>query len=193
MPVIGVSNDGRLLIGVDPIKLAFMITIRIATEEDAELLPKIERSSGEAFRQIEHLAWIADDEVQSVERHLSLIRQGSSWVAHSATQGIAGFLSAERHGRSLHVWQMAVHADWQKQGIGRKLIGAAVRWSLAQDITALTLTTFRNVPWNEPFYRSCGFRVIETDVPVSLQNILDAEAAAGLPREQRCAMIYNRP
>ena len=170
-----------------------MITIKIASEEDAELLTDIELSSGEAFRQIEHLAWIADDEVQSVERHLDLIRQGSSWVAHSATQGIAGFLSAERREQSLHVWQMAVHADWQKQGIGRKLIDAAVRWSFAKDITALTLTTFRDVPWNEPFYRSCGFRVIDNDVPVSLQNILDTEVAAGLPREQRCAMIYSRP
>ena len=51
-----------------------MITIKIANEEDAELLPEIELSSGEAFRQIEHLAWIADDQVQSVERHLGLIR-----------------------------------------------------------------------------------------------------------------------
>ena len=169
-----------------------MITIKIASEEDAELLPPIELSSGEAFRQIAHLAWIADDAVQSVERHRDLIRQGSSWVAHSATHGIAGFLSAERRGRSLHVWQMAVHADWQKQGIGRKLIGAAVRWSFAEDIASLTLTTFRDVPWNEPFYRSCGFRVIDTDVPVPLQKILDAEAAAGLPRDRRCAMIYDR-
>ena len=170
-----------------------MITIKIANEEDAELLPEIELSSGEAFRQIEHLAWIADDQVQSVERHLGLIRQGSAWVAHNAAQGIIGFLSAEQSGRSLHVWQMAVHADWQKQGIGRKLIGAAARWSFAKNITSLTLTTFRKVPRNAQFYRSCGFRVINTDVPVSLQMILDAEAAAGLPREQRCAMIYERP
>ena len=47
-----------------------MLTIRPAIETDADLLPEIERSSGELFRQIPALAWIADDGVQSVARHL---------------------------------------------------------------------------------------------------------------------------
>ena len=98
-----------------------MIVIRPAREEDAGWLPDIERSSGEAFRQIEHLAWIADDDVQSSERHLELIRQGSAWVAQLESEALVGFLNAERVGNSLHIWQMAVLADWQQRGIGRKL------------------------------------------------------------------------
>ena len=92
-----------------------MIAIRKAGEEDAKMLPDIERSSGEAFRQIEHLAWIAEDEVQSAERHLELIQQGSAWVAQSRSKDLVGFLSAERLGRSLHIWQMAVRANWQQR------------------------------------------------------------------------------
>lgn len=167
-----------------------MVIIRPANEDEAQLLPDIERLSGEAFRQIEHLAWIADDHVQSVERHLELIRQGSAWIAQSESGALVGFLNAERFGRSLHIWQMAVLADWQERGVGRKLIDAALRWAAEQQLSMVTLTTFCNVAWNESFYHSCGFRRIDTDLPKSLQDFLDAEEKAGLPRDQRCAMIY---
>ena len=167
-----------------------MIVIRPACEEDAESLPEIERSSGEAFRQIEHLAWIADDDVQSADRHLELIQQGSAWVAQSEPDQLVGFLNSERIGETLHIWQMAVLADWQQRGVGRKLIDAALHWAAEQHLSPVTLTTFCNVAWNEIFYHSCGFRRIDTDLPLSLQNILDAEEQAGLPRNQRCAMIY---
>lgn len=168
-----------------------MIVIREARVEDAGLLPDIERSSGEAFRQIEHLAWIADDDVQSADRHLELIQQGSAWVAQSEAGELVGFLNSERVGHSLHIWQMAVLADWQQRGVGRKLIDAALHWAAEQHLSPVTLTTFCNVAWNELFYHSCGFRRIDTDLPLSLQSILDAEEKAGLPRNQRCAMIYT--
>jgi len=42
-----------------------MQTIRHATQQDAAAMPDIERSSGEAFRIIPNLAWIADDKVTS--------------------------------------------------------------------------------------------------------------------------------
>lgn len=168
-----------------------MITIRPANEEDARLLPAIERSSGEAFRQIGHLAWIADDDVQSTARHLELIRLGSAWVAQSGTHNLIGFLNAERLGESLHIWQMAVLHEWQQKGVGRKLIDAALLWAAQKHLLPVTLTTFCNVAWNESFYHSCGFRRIDTDLPSSLQNILYEEEQAGLPREQRCAMIFT--
>lgn len=169
-----------------------MIVIRTAKTEDARFLPDIEQSSGEAFRQIEHLAWIADDEVQSTNRHLELIRQGSAWVAQSETAGLVGFLNAERRGSTLHIWQMAVLADWQQRGIGRKLIDAALHWAAEHDLSPVTLTTFCDVAWNELFYHSCGFRRIDTDLPKLLQEILDAEERAGLPQDRRCAMLYTK-
>ena len=133
---------------------AVMTLIRPAKEEDAKLLPDIERSSGETFRQVEHLAWIADDDVQSAERHLDLIRQGSAWVAQSDADELVGFLNAERVGHSLHIWQMAVLAHWQQRGIGRQLIVAALRWANDQHLSPVTLTTFCELAWNESFYHS---------------------------------------
>lgn len=168
-----------------------MITIKLASEEQATLLPAIERSSGQAFRQTESLAWIADDDIQSAEFHQKLICQGTAWVAQNTFQDIVGFLSAERKRQSLHIWQMAVHSDWQQRGIGRRLMDAALCWSAKNNLSAVTLTTFRDLVWNEPFYKSCGFCTIVDDMPITLQNILDSEANAGLPRELRCAMIFQ--
>ena len=165
-----------------------MIKIEIADTSDAQFLPDIERSSGEAFRHLPSLAWIADDDVQSLERHLELIELGQAWVARS-DQGIVGFLSAERFVNSLHIWQMAVHSDFQKKGIGRALIVQAKQAAASAGLTNLTLTTFRHVAWNEPFYASCGFRTLKpNDLCERLKATLDAEERAGLPLDQRRAM-----
>ena len=165
-----------------------MIKIEIADTSDAQFLPDIERSSGEAFRPLPSLAWIADDDVQSLERHSELIELGQAWVARS-DQGIVGFLSAERFVNSLHIWQMAVHSNFQKKGIGRALIVQAKQAAASAGLTNLTLTTFRHVAWNEPFYASCGFRTLKpNDLCERLKATLDAEERAGLPLDQRCAM-----
>jgi GNAT superfamily N-acetyltransferase len=84
---------------------------------------------------------------------------------------------------------MSVRSDQQRKGIGRDLIRAAELWARSKQLTALTLTTFRDVPWNAPFYRSCGFELVNPIGYPMLLATLEAEREAGLPIEQRCAMI----
>lgn len=165
------------------------MTIRFATLADASLLPDIERSSGEAFRDVRDLAWIADDDVTPAERHAALVGQGTVWVASDPDGRLVGFLSAELHRDALHIWQMSVLSDQQRKGVGRALIGAAESWAESNQLTALTLTTFRSVAWNAPFYQSCGFKFVDPELHPMLLATLEAERQAGLPFEQRCAML----
>ena len=167
-----------------------MQTIRPAIECDADLLPEIERSSGETFRQIPALAWIADDDVQPADRYRELISRGASWVA-TVDGNVIGFLSAERHGETLHIWQMSVHFEHQGKGVGRALIDAARQWAKVQGLSSITLTTFRDVPWNAPFYESCGFGLVAPNSSPFLMNVLAEEKKAGLPMEGRCAMLLR--
>jgi len=167
-----------------------MQTIRPATQNDAAAMPDIERSSGAAFRQIPHLAWIADDTVTSQQRHEALIRLGAAWVSHDASNMLTAFLTAEVREDVLHIWQMSVRSDQQRKGIGRNLIKAAEHWARSRHLVGLSLTTFRDVPWNAPFYRSCGFHDVDPQFFPALQATLEAEQQAGLPIEQRCAMIW---
>ncbi|MCD0419938.1 GNAT family N-acetyltransferase [Rubrivivax sp. JA1024] len=166
-----------------------MIRIRHARDTDAPLLPAIERSSGEIFRLSPGLEWIADDDVQSEQRHRALIADGLALVAELPDYGIVAFLNGEVQPDALHIWQMSVHLDRQRRGIGRRLIDAAQHFATDHGVAALTLTTFRDVPWNEPYYQRLGFITLgDDDLCPRLRAVLDAEEQAGLPKARRCAM-----
>jgi GNAT superfamily N-acetyltransferase len=148
----------------------------------------VERSAGASFRSIPELAWIADDNVMSVEAHREYIGQGTSWVAVFNGR-LVGFLCAERTGEDLHIWELAVHQACQGQGIGRRLIETAVEHARASSVESVTLTTFRDVPWNEPFYQRIGFKTLDiAETGARLERILAKEVGLGLPGERRCAM-----
>ncbi|WP_092782180.1 GNAT family N-acetyltransferase [Rhodospira trueperi] len=163
--------------------------IRPATPDDAPCLPAIERSSGAVFRSLPDLAWVADDDVQSEACHLDLIARGKAWVCVDEDDRPTGFLNGHGVGDVFHILQMAVLHDLQGRGLGVALIEEAKRFSMSRNMRALTLTTFRDVPWNAPFYRRRGFRILdEHELDERLRGILNHEAEAGFPRERRCAM-----
>jgi GNAT superfamily N-acetyltransferase len=166
--------------------------IRLATQADARALPEIEASAGEIFRDIPELAWIADDGGQSEERHRELIAQGTAWVATNKHGMPVGFINGEELDGNFHIWELSVHRAFHGQRIGKALIEKAKRFARDKHLHALTLTTFRDVPWNAPYYRSLGFEVVEGDaVTKALASILQKEADLGLPVDLRCAMALR--
>jgi GNAT superfamily N-acetyltransferase len=149
----------------------------------------VERSSGAVFRSLPDLAWVADDDVQSEACHLDLIVRGEAWVTVDEDDRPTGFLNGHVTGDVFHILQMAVLHDLQGRGLGAALIEEAKRFSMSRNMRALTLTTFRDVPWNAPYYRRRGFRILdEHELDARLRRILTHEAEAGFPRERRCAM-----
>jgi GNAT superfamily N-acetyltransferase len=62
-----------------------------------------------------------------------------------------------------HIEELAVIPKWMRQGIGTRLLERACEWARGKGYPAVTLTTFADVPWNGPFYRSRGF--VEVDEP----------------------------
>lgn len=177
--------------------------IRRTTVPDAGFLPEVENSAGKAFSSIPELAWVAYDDAQTVLRHLELIRKGASWVAvpeDDASSSGAGtgtgpvaFLNGELIDDHFHIWEMSVHHQHQRRGIGRRLVQSAINYAATQrqhrPCKGLTLTTFLDVPWNDQFYKTMGFVMLQPqDLTPALTKILNDEARAGLPRERRCAM-----
>ncbi len=63
-------------------------------------------------------------------------------------------------GGGAHLEQLAVHPDHARRGVGRALLRAGRAWAAAQGYAELTLATYRDVPWNGPFYASEGFAEI---------------------------------
>jgi GNAT superfamily N-acetyltransferase len=165
------------------------VSIRIAGPADAVFLAAIEQSAGDLFRTLPDLAWIADEPIGTADEFLPLILAGTVWVAEAGASGIVGELRATIADDCLHIVELAVARTFQQQGIGRALIDAAAKWARERGLRALTLTTFRHVAWNAPFYARYGFVELAADSDGRLKAILIRETAHGLPN--RCAMRFE--
>lgn len=165
---------------------AMTIRIRPTTLSDVTALPAIERAAAGRFRDIPELAWLADGEVISAEQHLEYTERGLSWLALANGQPV-GFILAEAHPSSLFIVELSVDLDWQGKGTGRQLIACLADHARKKGLTSLTLTTFRDVPWNAPFYARLGFERV-TELTPELRQKREEEAAHGLAYEARCAM-----
>jgi putative acetyltransferase len=167
------------------------ILIRHASLADTLFLPEIERSAAESFRATRH-AWVADDDGAEPAAYLPLVAAHTLWVAERS-DAVIGFAAATVERDALHVLELAVHGRHQRRGVGRRLMRAAITQAQIRNLASITLTTFRDIPFNAPFYASLGFEILEVPPP-RLQAILTAERARGM--RDRCAMrlrIASRP
>ena len=76
-----------------------------------------------------------------------------------------GFVRVGRVDGAAHIDQLSVLPGHGRHGIGRDLLDRAVRWARDEGVSGVTLTTFRDVPWNAPFYARVGFEVIDDPGP----------------------------
>lgn len=165
-------------------------SLRLARAEDADHLPAIELAAGSLFSRDPDLKNVDFEDVWTADEHRGLIAKGHCLVAFVG-EHYAGFLTAEPFKRELHIWEMSVHPDFQKRGVGAGLLRANMIDARNAGFSALTLTTFRDVPWNGPFYERLGFAEIgDLAAHPRLAAELTEEARHGLPRERRCAMIH---
>ncbi|WP_437819712.1 GNAT family N-acetyltransferase [Sorangium sp. So ce1078] len=162
--------------------------VRPAIDSDLPRLPEIERSASEAFRGTDlNLEALAS--VTPAEGWRDALRAGTLWVVDDGAGRPIAFLGAEATGDELHIRELDVALDRQGQGLGRRLLGHVIAWARTAQLQALTLTTFRSVPWNGPFYAAMGFRELSpAEMPSRLVEILKKEALQGLDPAQRCAM-----
>jgi GNAT superfamily N-acetyltransferase len=87
-----------------------------------------------------------------------------------------GLCRIDAIGSGAHLEQLSVHADHAGRGIGRALLRAGCAWTAARGYPEITLATYRDVPWNGPFYASEGF--------VERGPVDDFLEAHGLPPEE---------
>lgn len=92
-----------------------------------------------------------------------------------------GFVRLEVVDGQAHLEQLAVSPENAGQGLGRALVAAAKAWAHEAGFTAMTLTTFSQVPFNAPFYATCGFVELPADSwGTELAALRREEVASGL-------------
>jgi GNAT superfamily N-acetyltransferase len=162
--------------------------IRAAGRGDLETMREIERAAGRCFRDI-GMPQVADDEPLPVDVLAEYQRAGRAWVAVDGTDHAVAYLISDLVDGNVHIEQMSVHPDHARRRLGRSLIDGVVAEAAAAGVPRLTLTTFRDVPWNAPYYARCGFHVLaESEWTPGLRAIRAHEAAQGMDRWPRICM-----
>ena len=162
--------------------------IRPARPEDGPALQEIERQAGVQFRAV-GMANIADAGPEPIEDLTEYANAGRSWVAAADDDQPIGYVIVDTVDGNAHIEQISVLPDHQGTGVGRALIDQVRAWAGANNLPAITLTTFADVPWNRPLYEHLGFAVIaDTDIGRELRAVRAHEATLGLDPALRVCM-----
>jgi GNAT superfamily N-acetyltransferase len=165
-------------------------TITAARREDLTRLAAMERAAARL------LAGHAPESVLNETTSLDVLkhaqRDGRLWVA-LADDVPVGFAHAELVERgAVHLEEIDVRPDHGRRGLGTKLILEVCQWAANNGYGAVTLTTFRDVPWNMPFYAQLGFDVVAPQqVSAPLRAIVEDETRRGLDPSRR--VVMRRP
>jgi len=63
------------------------------------------------------------------------------------------------------------------------------QWAAAAGYESVSLTTFRDIPWNMPFYARLGFSAVpDSKLTPALRGVLDDESRRGLDSSRRVVM-----
>lgn len=79
-------------------------------------------------------------------------------VARTAKGALAGFAMTSVREGWLYLDQISVDPAHGRGGVGSALIGRVMLEAKDRGLKRVTLSTFRDPPWNGPFYRRNGFR-----------------------------------
>ncbi len=167
------------------------MTIREPSPADLPALREIERAAGEPFRAL-GMARIADDEPPSVGRLTDYLRAGRLLVAYEGADAaipVEGLPAICCGTRSTAAPMSSRCRSTRSTPVAASAAPSSSVRSGTADWAPLTLTTFAEVPWNAPYYRRLGFRVLDdAALTPGLRAIRAHEAALGLDAWPRVCM-----
>jgi GNAT superfamily N-acetyltransferase len=165
-------------------------TISAARQEDLAWLPAIELAAARL------LDGLAPESVLNETTNLEVLNtarcEGHLWVALSddVPVGFAHVEVIEPDAR--HLEEIDVHPDHGRRGVGTTLVLRVCEWAASRGYKSVTLTTFRDAPWNMPFYAGLGFAVVPPEeLSDALHAVVDDETRRGLDPRRR--VVMKRP
>ena len=144
-----------------------MPDIRLARPDELVLLPPIELAADTMFLRLGIGPLPGPGDVEEL---------GAALVVLVDDDGPTGFARIDELVGGAHLEQLSVLPDHERRGTGRALLRAACAWAKDNGYPELTLATYRDVPWNGPFYASEGF--------VEVGPVDEWYASRGLPPEE---------
>jgi len=161
--------------------------ITSARERDIGFLAAIERAAAKLL--IGHAPEAVLQETTGQDVLEKAQRVGHLWVALAADAPV-GFAHVEvLEPHAAHLEEIDVHPEHGRRGLGTKLVMHVCDWATGAGYEAVSLRTFRDVPWNMPFYARLGFTVVpDSALSSALRAVVDDERRRGLDPSRRVVM-----
>ncbi|MEV0822596.1 GNAT family N-acetyltransferase [Nonomuraea rubra] len=125
--------------------------VRWAEKSELPALVAIELAADGLFEQVGIVFPPGTTQIEEVHDPAAVLVEGEPPAGFALVGWVDG---------NLHLEQLAVRPDRMRQGIGGRLMAAVLDHAAASGAPAVTLTTFRDVPWNAPWYERHGFSVL---------------------------------
>jgi GNAT superfamily N-acetyltransferase len=167
------------------------VRIRFARPPDFPTLQRIERAAADMFVAYGVAESVLQDST-SIADFREAEENGLLWVAVDEDDSPIGFAFVEHVGEYAHLDELDVDPRHGRRGVGSALVRTVCAWAKEHGFPGVTLTTFRDIPWNAPFYRRLGFDELNPNelTPV-LHALVRKEAKRGLQPSRRVVMRWR--
>lgn len=174
-------------------RLAEGYMIAAAAREEIPTLMAIDLAAGALFDGTGLLPEGEEDEHVPAEIYEAAIKDGHLHTARDRLGVLIGFaLTSIRPGRRgdwLYLDQISVDPRHGRKGVGGALLRRVIGEARDRKLKKVSLSTFRDVAWNGPFYRRYGFRELPAKkLEDWMVEIEIAQDARGIDTSLRCFM-----
>ncbi len=157
------------------------VGIREATDADAPALIAVDRASMASFR---------DAGIHLPDEGYDAITGDVLLVAEEGGHAV-GVAAVRVHDDWWHLEQISVDPGHGRRGVGTTLLLDVVARARTAGAQGVTLTTFRDVAFNGPWYAQHGFVEVAEDTHPWLVVARTYERGAGVDVLPRCAMLLR--
>jgi GNAT superfamily N-acetyltransferase len=174
-------------------EIATHYEVRLARAADLPRLPAVEMAAAQRFLSSLHPD-AAEGYPISVALHQTWLPHDGVWIAETAHREIVGFACWVPLAMDMYVVEVDVHPAHAGRRVGAKLLDALSAFGGRLGFGRLVLRTFRDVPWNAPYYQRLGFEALpEREEHPELTSVRRQEASVGLDTTARSTLYRSIP
>jgi GNAT superfamily N-acetyltransferase len=162
--------------------------IRPPRPDELRLLPQIENEADRSYADVglHFIVAMPTATLASLEHGR---RHDRLWVAVSPSGRPVGFALMKLYGETAWLDQLSVLERWRRSGLGSALIERTAAQARRLGFEALYLSTYRDVPWNAPYYARRGFvEVQRAGWARAVRQHMQRENSHGHPSWRRIVM-----
>ncbi len=163
-------------------------TLRPARQEDIPAFSRIEAAADTLYDDSGLLDCTDDEDNVPAHVYEAAIEHRLVFTIEHFDNGPAGFALCSIRPPDLYLDQIAVDPAHGRKGLGAILLMRVFREAQARKLKSVSLSTFRDIPWNGPYYTRFGFREIPRKRLEPWMLELEKMQAETLDISLRCVM-----